>query len=559
MNDEEQTYCRLCAEPTPNEQLLSIDEAAGVNSKIAKKMQWINIDISKAFLPNTICFACFDALERTWKFLQEARLAQVKLHEIFTKKLPDSHSKTIDLSDAGKPVNTDWEEFQTKAEAVSKDFEVFQTAKTEIKSENTTEHPRIDREIDLTDSRNSPSVIWESDLLEIRAIGPSVLINVDSMVKKERISNDHDHSDGHNSTDSDLPLLHAVQKRKEKKKKIRKIEMKNAESCYKSLTWEEYMCRCAYCDALCKNITSLRLHTLQIHTCCCSFKCSECGQVISNYRSFLRHVRLHKKFLRRCCEFCNKRFSSSTSLKIHINMYHCDAYLLMCQSCGASFDSQELLQDHIIIYSRKYKKRSVKCEQMDYDLKCDLCNKEFKTKSNLQQHRLVHMERTREFSCHVCGKMFFTKGSLSTHISTHEDSKPYKCEFCPMAFRARGNLQSHKSLHSGIKPFVCEQCGKSFRVKRHLKSHSIVHTDLMPYVCQYCNKTFRFKTRLNLHLRQHTGVKPYKCDLCQRDFTNGSNYKKHMKRRHNIDTSRKKYNNIVRENMDSKEEIISQS
>lgn len=324
------------------------------------------------------------------------------------------------------------------------------------------------------------------------------------------------------------------------------------------LSWECYMCRCANCDALFKNIQSLRLHALQIHTCCCVFKCPDCGKVIANFKTFINHVRSHKKLLQYFCEYCNKHFTHTQYVKRHLASVHRDAYLSTCQNCGASFESEELLQDHLLIYGKGYKKNR-KREKFEFDLKCEHCNKEFKSRSNLQQHKLVHTQRSRDFSCHVCGKMFFTKGTLSTHMSTHEDTKPFKCEYCPMAFRARGNLQSHISLHSGAKPFVCEQCGKSFRVKRHLKSHSIVHTDLMPYVCEFCNKPFRFKTRLNLHLRQHTGAKPYTCVYCQRDFTNGSNFKKHMKRRHNVDTSKKRYNNIVGQNLDHDEVNVGQT
>ncbi|XP_053621561.1 gastrula zinc finger protein XlCGF26.1-like [Plodia interpunctella] len=524
MASKEETFCRLCAEPTPIDQLISTDCPVGQNSKIAMKMLWINIDI-KNNLPTTLCFACFDLLERTWKFLHDVRTAQTKLHAIFSKSETPLEIKSDDGEDVGKPVDKDWEEFEKP--------------KVEVKNENPV------------------------DSVQIITIDPNAIVDVDVNVKCEEAS-DFDCNDlGFDSADSDLPLQLAVKRKKIKKKSKKKILKDEVPECVDTaqiiwdaplnvntwdapMTWEDYMCRCANCDAQCKNISSLRLHSLQIHSHCCNFKCQDCDKVLTNFRTFVSHVRTHKKSLRYCCEFCNKRFVRSVHIKKHINIEHCDSYLTMCD-CGAVFSTIEELKDHMLLYSKRIrKKKVVKQEKIESELKCEHCGKEFKSKSNLLQHKLVHTERIREFSCHVCGKMFFTKGTLSTHMMTHEDTKPFKCEFCPMAFRARGNLHSHISLHSGAKPFVCEQCGKSFRVKRHLKSHSIVHTDLMPYVCEYCNKAFRFKTRLNLHLRQHTGAKPYNCLYCQRDFTNGSNYKKHMKRRHNIDTSiKKRYNNIV--------------
>ncbi|XP_045508386.1 zinc finger protein 714-like [Colias croceus] len=511
MSEEEDTYCRLCAEPTPKTQLISPDEDVAISSKVATKLQWINIDVSPSnTLPKTICFSCFDLLERTWFFLHNARTAQLKLSVIFPSKQTlnsaDSVLKNEDipLSLIGRPVDENWE--------------AFQQLKQEIKIEV----------VDGNDVQSKEDVKIEHDS------------DQDLLVARV----DCDNIDSANSTDSDVPL-DVTAKRKRLKRKNKKYEdslslanEKPIDPLPDSITWDNQMCRCAKCDAQCENIASLQVHSLQIHNRCCAYKCLDCDKVVHRFKAFVKHVRTHKEYLRYCCEFCNHLFTLTSNVQIHKAKVHNGAFLTKCRNCGAEFDTPEQLQEHTILYNKRHKRLSSQRE-IEFDLKCKDCNKEFKSRSNLQQHRQVHKERTRDFSCHVCGKMFFTKGTLGTHMLTHEDSKPFKCPYCPLAFRARGNLTSHISLHSGVKPFVCEQCGKSFRVKRHLKSHSIVHTDLMPFVCEYCNKSFRFKTRLNLHLRQHTGAKPYKCLFCQRDFTNGSNFKKHMKRRHGIDTSRK--------------------
>ncbi|CAG9573576.1 unnamed protein product [Danaus chrysippus] len=505
MSEEIETYCRLCAEPTPKTQLIEPEEDVAITSKILAKLTWINVDVSVSNgLPNTICFSCFDQLERTWAFLNNVRCAQDKLNTIFKK---ESVEKVIEIDSknnlncqnvAGKPLDKDWE--------------AVEGFKSEIKVENA----EILQVIPITDIKAEADS--EEDF--------KLRIDYDSLDLS--------------STDSEAPLV-VTKKNKKLKRKVRESKKDVNEISVDSIvsSWDDQGCRCAECDAQCKSILSLQLHSIQIHNSCCVFKCIDCSKVARGYRSFIRHIRTHNRDLRHCCEYCNEIFSSISKLKLHKVKEHRFVFKTKCTSCGASFDTVEQLNEHKALFVKDAKKIKISetIKEESTEMKCDHCEKVFKTRANLLQHKLLHTERIRNFACHICGKMFFTKGTLVTHMVTHEDTKPFKCDHCPLTFRAKGNLISHISLHSGLKPFICEQCGKSFRVKRHLMSHSIVHTDLRPFVCEYCHKAFRFKTRLNLHLRQHTGVKPYKCVYCQRDFTNGSNYKKHMKRRHGIDTS----------------------
>ena len=53
----------------------------------------------------------------------------------------------------------------------------------------------------------------------------------------------------------------------------------------------------------------------------------------------------------------------------------------------------------------------------DTMLKCNLCNKEFKTPSFMRDHTYIHSDKA--FKCNLCGRVFAFKSSLQIHHRTH--------------------------------------------------------------------------------------------------------------------------------------------
>ena len=62
---------------------------------------------------------------------------------------------------------------------------------------------------------------------------------------------------------------------------------------------------------------------------------------------------------------------------------------------------------------------------------CEICNKEFKTKSGLRQHiSIIHGEQ-KENKCNICLKIFHLQSKLTSHMkSVHENKKNHKCDSC---------------------------------------------------------------------------------------------------------------------------------
>lgn len=99
MNSTENLYCRFCAEPRSSEKLINLQSDVRKQDEIVAKLTRLNamfIDISnRDSLPKTICFVCYDSLNKAYDFLEGVKRAQHVLYTLFTQ---NEHNK-CNLSD----------------------------------------------------------------------------------------------------------------------------------------------------------------------------------------------------------------------------------------------------------------------------------------------------------------------------------------------------------------------------------------------------------------------------------------------------------------------------
>ena len=128
---------------------------------------------------------------------------------------------------------------------------------------------------------------------------------------------------------------------------------------------------------------------------------------------------------------------------VHKGKEHCD-------KCGKVFIGKGYLKSHIkAVHERK-----------SLDVKCTFpeCEEIFTNRSMRTRHiNIVHYPN--KYKCEVCKKTCASQQSLKRHILVHSDERNVECPDCDRKFKDKGDLSDHKwSAHTGVKHFACQHC-----------------------------------------------------------------------------------------------------
>jgi DNA-directed RNA polymerase subunit RPC12/RpoP len=103
-----------------------------------------------------------------------------------------------------------------------------------------------------------------------------------------------------------------------------------------------------------------------------------------------------------------------------------------CQQCPKSFDTREVLRNHVKTHEPK--------------VKCQTCNKKFSIQS-LRVHLKRH-EKIRKFNCDHCSAGLDVKSHLIRHIWKHRSDKLFNCAHCNRVFNHSVTFKAHFLTHS---------------------------------------------------------------------------------------------------------------
>uniref|UniRef100_A0A182Y8Z5 C2H2-type domain-containing protein n=1 Tax=Anopheles stephensi TaxID=30069 RepID=A0A182Y8Z5_ANOST len=282
------------------------------------------------------------------------------------------------------------------------------------------------------------------------------------------------------------------------------------------------------------------------------------------------------------CPQCQRGFQKQHHLTVHLAEDH-DVPSMVCNDCGASFTRvshyrthrREHLKDNVRFRESNIPEMeealslvqtssldySVHEEEGGYVFTCNLCDRTFQRKHNLEKHRCQFYERhtppqpaedgaTRQAGngaqdlpanreviyCMLCDRRFSSTSGLKYHLKRHTGIKAFACLYCEKRFTANSNLNAHmRNVHSQRKDYRCTECNESFTTKDHLNKHQRArHRQERAFVCGECGKSYLQRSHLNEHAAASHRDDRYMCSVCNGSYVSKSSLKRHQQQKHGV-------------------------
>jgi len=198
--------------------------------------------------------------------------------------------------------------------------------------------------------------------------------------------------------------------------------------------------RCNLCSSDSSNEKDLMVHKILTHGDC-QYACKLCDFTVSRSNVLLAHTRQEhgKGSFSYSCGFC-KFISGPIKMESHLLSEHesnfskqLDREILNCSNCDFQHISSRRLARHLKTVHSMYE--------------CSKCGKSYPKRSQLNVH-IMHAHQDFTFDCTKCDFKTKHESALYRHgQSFHMKREPFKCDLCEKTFKRRDNMNTHKKNH----------------------------------------------------------------------------------------------------------------
>ena len=223
------------------------------------------------------------------------------------------------------------------------------------------------------------------------------------------------------------------------------------------------------------------------------------------------------------CQFprCSRKFASESGLARHMKDVH---NLYRCKFCPMKFKTEAKAQKH----SSKHKTSNLVKHEPSYDgkaqddsriFKCTLCAISCPDREELVSH--VRKNHNRQ-PCEICNKIFKSLSEVIKHRAVHRNlDGTYKCDRCSEPFQSWQNLSDHLlTAHINESRIKCEIGDEQ----------SLVEPDINPE--SDVDVPFAFEAESGMEISDVAES----CDLCAMGFLTAEDLKQHIENAHSSDT-----------------------
>ena len=271
----------------------------------------------------------------------------------------------------------------------------------------------------------------------------------------------------------------------------------------------------SFCDVtlVCDDQTQFKAHKLVLSACSSVFENILISNSMGNHQ-LIYLMGITKEEMQAILHFMYQ--GEATFDQDRMNEFLSAAKALDVKEIGTNVDdliqneAEEKEEVEVNNSNNKKKKRQtfvrpVEGTELEIGFTCDVCNKTFMEKKELNRH-IKHLHGEKVFHCQHCDYRATISKYLNNHMKSVHEGIRYPCNKCDFKATQVNNLNIHvKSVHEGQR-YPCKQCDYLGTTQVNLKYHVQSKHDGVTYPCEQCDYKATKKHNLKAHVyAKHSG------------------------------------------------------